>query len=628
VALAVVVALVAALITQVAGAGSASAGASHPPLTNGYVNWDAGIATLGCSGSTPTSLAYSVDWDATGLHGSYPIEAELWVVAPDGQSDGSLVAAASVTAGQTGTYTHTFALPTIPTGDTYQVYINSSPDPGTYEYTHDTGSFDCAQPAAHPTGEPTVTMTPLTCGDDATITLDGTHVTSNWGWTVLAQQGGFIPGQQQVTPGQSVTVPIQGVNPAVTPYLVVRVETDGVGSDVASFELVEPADCPQGDAYTPLATPGRVANTATGVGIPGQPVAGGASVGFAVAGHGGVPATGVSAVVATVTVEAPAASGSVTVWPDGSARPGAASLSFFKGLTAQASVTVRLPADGKLDLRNNTGVALGLIVDIYGYFGSAPSPGGYVPLDAPVRVANTASGAGFGVTGPRAPGSISLFTVSGVPAAATAIVATVTVENPSTSGSITMWPDDVAQPGAASLSFFKGLTAQASLTIRQSDDAEFELRNNTAVPLGLIVDVYGYYTAGGSAGRYVPLSTPGRVANTATGAGIAKQQVAPGQSVSFQVAGQDGIAASGISSVDATVTVEGPGTSGSVTMWPDGTIRPGAASLSFFKGLTAQAAITVRIPVDGKLELRNNTTVPLGLIVDVYGYFASTAAAG
>ncbi|MFC7489338.1 hypothetical protein, partial [Knoellia alttitudinis] len=86
-------------------------------------------------------------------------------------------------------------------------------------------------------------------------------------------------------------------------------------ADIAGYYL---SGTPTAGGYSPLA-PSRVLDTRSGIGAPG-PVPAGGTVHLQATGKGGVPTTGVSAVVLNVTVTAPKTSGSITAYPDGTTK--------------------------------------------------------------------------------------------------------------------------------------------------------------------------------------------------------------------------------------------------------------------------------------------------------------------
>jgi PKD repeat protein len=114
--------------------------------------------------------------------------------------------------------------------------------------------------------------------------------------------------------------------------------------------------------------PSRLLDTRFGVGAPKAPVAAGGTVHLQVLGRGGVPVSGVSAVVLNVTVTAPTKPGYLTVYGDGSARPGASNLNFVAGQTVPNLVIAPVGANGKVDLYNGSAGTVQLIADVSGYY--------------------------------------------------------------------------------------------------------------------------------------------------------------------------------------------------------------------------------------------------------------------
>ena len=110
--------------------------------------------------------------------------------------------------------------------------------------------------------------------------------------------------------------------------------------------------------------------TVDGLFAGGGAVAGGTSLDLTVVGRGGVPATGVGAVVLNVTATAPTGAGFVTVYPTGAPRPTASNLNFVPGQTTPNLVIAKVGAGGKVTLFNSNG-ATDLIADVVGWFPSA-----------------------------------------------------------------------------------------------------------------------------------------------------------------------------------------------------------------------------------------------------------------
>jgi hypothetical protein len=135
--------------------------------------------------------------------------------------------------------------------------------------------------------------------------------------------------------------------------------------DVNGWFTDASAPAPGTGTYVAL-SPARVLDTRTGAGGVTGPLAAGASVDVAVTGTGGVPATGVSAVVLNATVVGPAGPGFLTVFPAGSARPLASDLNYAPGETRPNLVVVKVGAGGKVSLF--TSAATHVVFDVAGWF--------------------------------------------------------------------------------------------------------------------------------------------------------------------------------------------------------------------------------------------------------------------
>jgi hypothetical protein len=142
---------------------------------------------------------------------------------------------------------------------------------------------------------------------------------------------------------------------------------------------------PAGEGFVSL-TPVRVVDTRSGVGVSagrvGDGAGGGEALRFAVAGAGGVPASGVGAVALNVTAVGTVANefgGFVTVYPCG-VRPEASNLNFVSGETVANAVVAPLSASGEVCVYVYG--SSDVLVDVSGYF---PSGESFVPL-TPVRL--------------------------------------------------------------------------------------------------------------------------------------------------------------------------------------------------------------------------------------------------
>ncbi len=405
----------------------------------------------------------------------------------------------------------------------------------------------------------------------------------------------------------------------------VALAATSTGAQVAAAEVKTPASplVPPG-TYKSL-SPSRLLDTRANVGANG-PVAALGTVHLPVLGKGGVPATGVAAVVLNVTVNAPAQPGNITVYPDATTMPLASNLNFVPGQTIPNLVVTKVGANGNVALTNNSPGTVQLIADVAGYYlsGTPTAPGTYVPLN-PARVLDTRTN--LGATGPvAASGTVHLPVLGkgGVPATGVAaVVLNVTVNAPAQPGNITVYPDATTMPLASNLNFVPGQTIPNLVVAKIGANGNIALTNNSPGTVQLIADVAGYYLSGTptAPGTYVPLN-PARVLDTRTNLG-ATGPVAALNTVHLPVVGMGGVPATGVAAVVLNVTVNAPAQPGNITVYPDATTMPLASNLNFVPGQTIPNLVVAKIGANGNVALTNNSPGTVQLIADVAGYYLS-----
>ncbi|MBS0582866.1 MAG: hypothetical protein JSS42_07175, partial [Proteobacteria bacterium] len=130
---------------------------------------------------------------------------------------------------------------------------------------------------------------------------------------------------------------------------------------------------PSGSQLTPL-VPARIMDTRAGAStVDGQAQGAGAlqsagSVNLTVLDRGGVPASGVSAVVLNVTVTGPTAPGYLTAWPADGFRPLASNLNFVANQTIANLVIAKVGANGQVGFYNGSAGTSQVVVDVVGWF--------------------------------------------------------------------------------------------------------------------------------------------------------------------------------------------------------------------------------------------------------------------
>jgi hypothetical protein len=261
-------------------------------------------------------------------------------------------------------------------------------------------------------------------------------------------------------------------------------------ADVAGWYGIDYAD--GGTRYTPV-TPARILDTRTGNGASPGKLGPSGTLGLTVTGRGGVPATGVSAVVLNLTVTEPTFLSYLTAWPAGQSRPLASNLNFRAGQTVPNLVIVKVGAGGMVNLFNDAG-ATHVIADVAGWFGAGPrEPTGSFGGGLPVRILDTRTG--LGPLGPGGTMAVKVTDRAGIPPSGViAVVLNVTVTGPTSGGYLTIWPHGEARPLASNLNFEVGQTVPNLVVVKVGAGGTVDVFNSAGAT-HLVIDVAGYYRA-------------------------------------------------------------------------------------------------------------------------------------
>jgi hypothetical protein len=260
-------------------------------------------------------------------------------------------------------------------------------------------------------------------------------------------------------------------------------------ADLAGYYL--PSGATSAGRFQPV-TPARLLDTRT----TGGPLGPGEARTLAVAGQGGVPAAGASAVMLNVTATGSAGAGFVTVWPADVARPTASNVNpEHAGQTIPNSVVVRLPVAGSLQLYSHN--ATDLIVDVVGWFTGPTAPtsviGLFYPV-GPIRLVDTRSDPS------QAPGPGVVISVdaiaAGVTSDAVAATANVTAVDALGSGYVTAWSGIGTPPLASNLNV--GRLGQVIANQVTSPLAAGRFSLFTQRGTHLVVDLTGFYRGVGT----------------------------------------------------------------------------------------------------------------------------------
>ncbi len=368
-------------------------------------------------------------------------------------------------------------------------------------------------------------------------------------------------------------------------------------------------------------SPSRLLDTRDGTGAGPGAVGPGGVVDVQVTGRGGVPSSGVGAVILNVTAVTPSGSGYLTVFPTGGAVPNASNLNFTAGQVVPNLVVAKVGAGGKVSIRATSPGSTHVVADVAGYFrdGAVTDPGGLAAL-SPSRLVDTrSSGAvpGNGSVRVQAAG------VGGVPSTGVAaVVVNITAVTPSATGFLTAFPTGGAAPNASNVNFTAGQVVPNLAFVKLGADGSFTVRNASLGSTHVVADVAGYVLDGSVAGpgMFVALS-PARVLDTRPAYGGAGALGANSARV-VTMAGAGGVPAANVSGVVMNVTAVASG-SGFLTVYPADVGAPNASNVNFTAGQVVPNLVAVKTSSGGAVAIRNGSPGATNVIADVAGYFTA-----
>ncbi len=368
--------------------------------------------------------------------------------------------------------------------------------------------------------------------------------------------------------------------------------------------------------YVPLA-PSRILDTRIG----GSPLGPDASMNVQVTGAGGVPATGVSAVVMNVTVTNTTTSSYLTVWPAGAFRPTASSLNWVAGQTVPNLVEVALGTNGQVSVYNPLG-RTDIVIDVEGYVpvqSGPPGPAGLFNPLTPARVLDTRLSSG--PIGAMQSINLTMGGAGGVPGAGvSAVVLNVTATGATAPSYVTVFPTGSAVPTASNLNFSAGQTVPNRVIVKLGTGGSVSFFNRFG-SVDVVADVAGWFTdvASAAGGSMFAGVTPSRILDSRFG-----QPIGPNSTMVLRVAGNGGVPAMNATIAPAAVvinvTVTNPTAPSYLTVWPDGASRSLTSDLNYVAGKTVPNLTVVKLGPNGAIDLYNlaGTT---DVIVDVVGWY-------
>lgn len=386
----------------------------------------------------------------------------------------------------------------------------------------------------------------------------------------------------------------------------------------SGYSTTEDAEVVVGADYTPV-TPTRILDTRNGIGAPKAAVAAGGDVTLSIPPVGGLSAAALSAVALNVTVTAPTAGGSLTVFTQPGAGASTSNINFSAGQTIASLVTTK-PVNGAVTIQNNSKGTVQVIADLDGYDSNSGS--GFEDA-SPVRVLDTRNKIGTTAAGPvPARGTVRLNLSGELPANAAAAVLNLTVTQPKEAGEITAYANGQPLPGTSNLNFTAGETIPNQVIVPLTDDVA-DFHNDSAGTVQLIADLDGYY-ASGATGSLVPYG-PTRIADTRTGLGVTAGAIpAHGTLVitpdAFNTGCNPLATCWTLPEADVlNVTVTQPKAGGVLIVHNDNSGVPDTSNLNFTAGQAISNLVTV--PSDGKVAIYNQSGGSVQIVVDQEGYY-------
>ena len=406
---------------------------------------------------------------------------------------------------------------------------------------------------------------------------------------------------------------------------------------------------PPSNPYTAV-TPFRVCDTRPAVGgVPANqcdtnstgagsgPIGSGLTRVITIGTFGGVPSTGVTAIVVNVTAVAPTKATYLEIYPDGAHAPGTSNLNPAAGQVVANLVEVGM-TNGKIDVLNAIG-SINVVIDIEGYV-SAASTGRYTAASAPVRICDTrAPGGGVPTTrcntsgpSPIGSGATLTFNVNGggspVPGTGvTAVVFNLTGIAPSVPTVLTAFTG-TPRPQASNLNInpHKAVPNRVIVPVTCAAGNCTVSIWNGAGTINIAVDIDGWFSASGTS--FTALTAPVRVCNTQNGnpsvQGCTKGAVAGGSANvrNLVVTSVDGIP-SNATAIVANVTAVNATTSTYVTVFPGplGASVPNASDINTTSIFAVPNLVIVGVGSDGSINLFN-AVGSVNFIVDVVGYYS------
>jgi hypothetical protein len=157
----------------------------------------------------------------------------------------------------------------------------------------------------------------------------------------------------------------------------------------------------------------------------------------------------------------------------------------------------------------------------------------------------------------------------------------------------------------------------SSLLVVPLSDGKAVLRNGSTGAAHFTADLVGYANLTATGSTFLPYSTaPSRILNT---------RISAHANLRLRIAGLHGVPSSGTTAVDLGLIASSPVAGGSLTVYPEGTARPGVSNLLFAAGRTSANEAVPRVGSDGYVLIYNSSSKPVDVIADLYGSYLAVS---
>jgi hypothetical protein len=373
-----------------------------------------------------------------------------------------------------------------------------------------------------------------------------------------------------------------------------------------------------GGDFIPLANPVRVVDTRNGTGGVTGVRGADSMTAFSVLGTGGIPATGVSAVLIDIAPVSPTASTWLEVWEDGTPRPASSTVN-VPANSAIVSNTAIVPVSsaGKIDVYNSSG-NVHVAIDVQGYFSAVQGGsgrGGFVPTTH-TKIVNTIDGVGAPRATIPAKGNLTVqVTGSVIPTGANAAFLDILVMSASTPGWIAAYPSG-GTSGNSVLDYAAGMTA-SGVAVKLGSDGKAVFVNNGTSAINLQLLAQGYFTGD---------STTGAGLRKASGRLLNGVILGANATVDIAVGGRFGLPTTGIAGAAINLTTLSQTQTGYLKAWPLDAAEPNASLANYSANVPRADQAIVKPGTEGKIRVKNVGNATVRLYADLQGWFADLVA--